>query len=126
MSESLARVLVVDDEPDIAAVLRDALIDLGYAVGLAGDGEAALAIVPVYRPDVVLLDLTMPGGLPGDVVLERLRETDPTLPVIIVTGNADVERARSTLAARAFDYVAKPFDLEILARILAAAIVYRG
>jgi two-component system C4-dicarboxylate transport response regulator DctD len=126
MSGSLARVLVVDDEPDVAAVLHDALIDLGYAVRLAGDGEAALAIVPVYRPDIVLLDLTMPGELAGDVVLERLREADPTLPVIVVTGNADVERARSTLAAGAFDYVAKPFDLEVLARILAAALVYRG
>lgn len=125
MSRPTVRVLVVDDEPDVAAVLHDALIDLGYVVRLAGDGAAALEIVPVYRPDVVLLDLTIPE-LSGDVVLERLREAYPALPVIVITGNTDVERARATLARGAFDYVSKPFDLEVLARILAAAVVYRG
>jgi DNA-binding NtrC family response regulator len=64
--------------------------------------------------------------MPGDIVLGQLRLADPNLPVIIVTGNADIELARATLARGAFDYVAKPFDLEILARILAAALVYRG
>ena len=125
MLPPIALVLVVEDEPHVAAVLHDALIDLGYAVRLAEDGAAALAIAPVYRPDAVLLDLAMPE-MPGDVVLERLREADPALPVIVVTGNADLERARTTLAHGAFDYVAKPFDLEILARILAAAVIYRG
>ena len=121
----LARVLVVEDERHVAAVLHDALIDLGYTVRLAPDGTAALAIAPEYQPDVVFLDLTMPG-LPGDVVLERLHELDPTLPVIIVTGNTDEERARATLARGAFDYVAKPFDLEILSHIVAAAVAYRA
>ena len=120
-----ARVLVVEDEADVAAVLCDALVDLGYTVHWAADGAAALAIAPTYRPDVVLLDLTMPE-LPGDVVLERLKAADPGLPVIVVTGNTDAERARATLAGGAFDYVAKPFDLEALASILAAAVVYRS
>jgi CheY-like chemotaxis protein len=118
-------VLVVDDEPEVAAVLRDALIDEGYGVEVATDGAQALQRVTTYRPDVVLLDLAMPG-LPGDVVLGRLRELDPTLPVIVVTGNTDDERARATLAGGAFDYVAKPFDLGILTRILVAAVASRG
>jgi CheY-like chemotaxis protein len=122
---SLARVLVVEDERHVAAVLHDALINFGYTVRLAEDGVNALKIAPEYRPDVVLLDLTMPE-LPGDVVLDRLREMDPAVPVIIVTGNTDDERARATLARGAFDYVAKPFDLGVLARILAAAVAYRG
>lgn len=125
MSSSLARVLVVEDEPHVAAVLHDALIDLGYAVQVAVNGAEALRLVPLYRPDVVLLDLALPN-MPGDIVLGQLRLADPNLPVIIVTGNADIELARATLARGAFDYVAKPFDLEILARILAAALVYRG
>jgi CheY-like chemotaxis protein len=120
-----ARILVVEDEPEVGEVLRDALTDLGYATSLANDGAAALAMVPVYRPDVVLLDLSMPG-IPGDVVLERLREIDPALPVVIVTANTEAERARATLAKGAFDYVSKPFDIEILARIVAAAVTYRG
>ena len=122
MPPPIVRVLVVEDERDVAALLHDALIDLGYTVCLAEDGAAALAIVPVFRPDVVLLDLAMPE-MPGEVVLERLREADPALPVIIVTGNPDIESARTTLAQGAFDYVAKPFDLERLAHVLAAAIV---
>jgi DNA-binding NtrC family response regulator len=64
--------------------------------------------------------------LPGDVVLERLKAADPELPVIVVTGNTDTERAQATLASGAFDYVAKPFDLDNLARVIAAAVVYRG
>jgi DNA-binding NtrC family response regulator len=125
MSLSPARVLVVEDEAEVAAVLCDALNDLGYAVALAVDGTEALRLVPLYRPDVVLLDLALPN-MPGDIVLGQLPLADPNLPVIIVTGNADIELARATLARGAFDYVAKPFDLEILARILAAALVYRG
>jgi DNA-binding NtrC family response regulator len=125
MSAPAARVLVVEDEADVAAVLHDALIDLGYTVRLAADGADALALVSTYRPDVVLLDLAL-LEIPGDVVLKRLHESDPALPVIVVTGNADVDRARGTLAGGAFDYVSKPFDLEHLAHVLAAAAVYRG
>jgi two-component system OmpR family response regulator len=121
----IARVLVVDDEPEVAAVLRDALLERDYAVEVAVDGTQALGRALTYQPDVVLLDLKMPG-LPGDVVLGRLHEIDPALPVIIVTGNTDDERARATLAHGAFDYVAKPFDLDNLARVIAAAVAYRG
>jgi DNA-binding NtrC family response regulator len=125
MSQPSGRVLVVEDERDVAAVLHDALIDLGFTVRLAADGAAALEIVPTYRPDVVLLDLALPE-IPGDVVLQRLHESDPALPVIVVTANADIDRARATLAGGAFDYVAKPFDLEHLERVLAAAVTYRS
>lgn len=125
MPPPIARVLVVDDEPRVAEILRDAMIDLGYAVCIAGNGAEALQLVSRYQPDVVLLDLSMPL-ISGDAVLERLREADPGMPVIIVTGNTDVERARATLARGAFDYVPKPFDLEILGRVLAAAVLYRG
>lgn len=125
MPPPVARVLVVDDEPRVAEMLRDAVIDLGYAVCVAGDGAEALQLVSRYQPDVVLLDLSMPK-ISGDTVLQRLREADPGMPVVIVTGNADIERARATLARGAFDYVPKPFDLESLGRVLAAAVVYRG
>jgi DNA-binding NtrC family response regulator len=57
----LGRVLVVDDEPDVAGVLRDAMIDFGYEVETALTAFDALTLAPLYRPDVVLLDLFMPG-----------------------------------------------------------------
>ena len=96
-------------------------MDLGYEIKIAVSGPEALGLVPVYRPDAILLDLNLPG-LPGAQVLEQLLRMDPLLPVIIVTGNSDLEVARSTLKQGAFDYLPKPFGLDVLERIVAAAI----
>jgi CheY-like chemotaxis protein len=118
----LGRVLVVDDEPQIVDMLRELLVELGYTVETAGHGAAALQLVPEFKPDVVLLDLQMPGisGLP---VLDQLRQDHPGLPVVIVTGNPDVDVARGTLARGAFDYLRKPFQFDVLARVVAAAVI---
>jgi CheY-like chemotaxis protein len=100
----LGRVLVVDDEPQVAAMLQDLLVEVGYAVKIAVSGQEALGLVPVYRPDTVLLDLNMPG-LPGAEVLEELLRMDALLPVVIVTGTRDLDVARGTLKTGAFDFV---------------------
>lgn len=68
----LGRVLVVDDESEVGATLRDALVDFGYVVKNAVSGDEALALMPVFQPDTVLLDVLMPG-MAGDQVLARLR-----------------------------------------------------
>ena len=117
---ALGRVLVVDDEPQVVDMLRELLVELGYTVETAGHGAEALGRVPEFEPDVVLLDLQMPG-LSGLQVLEQLRRGHPGLPVVIVTGNADADVARSTLARGAFDYLRKPFQFDVLARVVAAA-----
>ena len=122
---SLGRVLVVDDEPQVALLLHDALQEFGYAVRVAVTGHEALELVSGYQPDVVLLDLWLPG-LPGDSVLAALRRDAPAVPVIIVSGNRDADRARALLAHGAFDYVMKPFALAVLERTVAAAIVEHG
>jgi CheY-like chemotaxis protein len=121
MSSSLGRVLVVDDEPHVGATLRDVLVELGYIVKLAVRGVEALKLVPVFEPDVVLLDLRMPE-MSGVEVLEHLRRDHPTLQVVILTGNEDGEVARSALRAGAFDYLGKPCSIDVLARIVAAAV----
>jgi two-component system C4-dicarboxylate transport response regulator DctD len=72
-----------------------------------------------------LLDLALPG-LPGESVLEALRREAPAVPVIIVSGNSDADRASALLKRGAFDYVAKPFTLPALERVVAAAIVEHG
>lgn len=118
------RVLSVDDDPGVASTLEEALGDLGYATRIAGTGPDALHLVPEFRLDVVLLDLAMPG-MSGDGVLERLHQTDPDLPVIMVTANTDLKLAQRTLAQGALDYIVKPFDLERLAAVLEAALAYR-
>jgi CheY-like chemotaxis protein len=74
MPSSLGRVLVVDDEPHVGATLRDVLIELGYIVKVAVRGAEALKLVPVFEPDVVLLDLLMPE-MSGVEVLDHLAAT---------------------------------------------------
>ena len=113
--------LVVDDEPHVAAMVREALVELGYVVRVAGRGAEALRLVPVFKPDVVLLDLMMPE-MPGVEVLAHLHRDHPTLPVVILTANEDVELARATLPDEVFDYLYKPVSVDVLARVVAAAV----
>jgi len=114
-------VLVVDDTPDNLSVLFDLLGNAGFDVLVAEDGESALARVPLARPDVILLDVLMPG-LDGFATCERLRK-DPALrdiPVIFMTALTDtIDKVRG-FEAGAVDYVTKPFQLEeLLARLRA-------
>jgi CheY-like chemotaxis protein len=126
MARSLGRILVVDDEPRVAEMLRDLLVDFGYVVKVALGGVEALNLVPVYQPDAVLLDISMPEVMSGVETLEHLRRLDPELPVVMLTANTDVEIARGTLTRGAFDYIPKPFNLEVLERVVAAAVLRRG
>jgi CheY-like chemotaxis protein len=87
----------------------------GFGVEAAPDGEAALAALGRLRPDLVLLDVRMPG-IDGVEVLRRIRRADPDVPVIMVTANEDVALAKEMLKLGAFDYVAKPFDFSYLDR----------
>ena len=121
----LARVLVVDDEPRVAGLLRDALVELGYGAEIALNGADALAHIPVYQPDIVLLDVLMPG-MSGVEVLDRLRCDHPAVAVIMVTANQDEDAARAMLARGAFDYVPKPFDLRVIERVVCAAVGAQG
>jgi two-component system KDP operon response regulator KdpE len=113
-----ATVLVVDDEPQIRRALRTNLAVRGYQVVEAGDGQAALAAVADHRPDVVLLDLGLPG-LDGIEVLHGLRGwTD--VPVIVLTVRDRETDKVEALDAGADDYVTKPFGMnELLARLRA-------
>jgi DNA-binding response OmpR family regulator len=125
MSMPPGRVLVVDDEDHVASMLKEAVRYFGYAVELALSGEEALQAFPVFQPDVVLLDFTLPG-MSGAMTLESLHALDPQVPVIMLTGNTDVEVARRLLDQGAFDYIAKPFQLERLRHVLEAAMASRG
>jgi DNA-binding response OmpR family regulator len=115
------QLLVVDDEHEITDLLEEHLRACGYAVDVAHDGNQALQMSAARRPDAVLLDITMPGP-DGEEVLARLRAVDPTVAVVMLTGNDDEALARRLLRAGAFDYVPKPFQLEVLERVVAAAV----
>jgi DNA-binding NtrC family response regulator len=120
---SLGRVLVIDDEPEVALLLHDALTDFGYTVKIAVTGPEGLDLVRAFSPEVVLLDLWLPGA-PGEEVLRQIRQGDPALPVVIITGNRDPQVARAVLDM-AFDFIPKPFDLAVIERVVAAAVVER-
>jgi DNA-binding response OmpR family regulator len=119
MSNVLGKILVVDDEPEILDVLGDFFVSGGYEVVKASTGLEALAQFEQERPDLVLLDIRIPG-VDGVEVLRRIRGLNPTVGIIMITANEDVELAKQLLALGAFDYVAKPFDFEYLDRAVFA------
>jgi two-component system response regulator (stage 0 sporulation protein F) len=122
MADLLGRILIVDDEAPVLDVLSEYFATQGYTVETAPNGAEALAAVQRARPDLVLLDVRMPG-MDGVEVLRKLRDLDRALAVIMVTANEDVALARETLKLGAFDYVSKPFDFRYLDRAVAAGLV---
>ena len=114
MSEQ--RVLVVDDDPDIRGLLRELLDRRGFSVTEARDGQEALRTFFAERPDLVVLDVAMPG-LDGWKTLERIRELSDVPVVMLTAKGTELEKTRG-LRAGADDYVTKPFGRqELLARV---------
>ena len=113
----MARILVVDDEPDAVELLLEFLTAKGYDVITASDGEEALRQVKEHRPHLILLDVRMPK-LNGMEVLKRVREIDHEVGVIMVTAVNEEETGREALKMGAFDYITKPLDLQYLERSL--------
>jgi two-component system, OmpR family, response regulator MprA len=112
------RVLVVEDDTDIAGVLRRSLDKEGYDVRVAGDGESALNEASVFAPDAVVLDLGLPK-LDGVEVCRRLR-TEGDVPILILTARDALDARVEGLDSGADDYLVKPFEREeLLARIRA-------
>jgi DNA-binding response OmpR family regulator len=104
-----ARVLVVDDDPTVSDVVRRYLERAEYEVTLAADGQGALAAVQEHKPDLVVLDLMLPG-IDGLEVCRRLRRDDPNLPVVMLTALGDEADRVVGLSLGADDYVTKPFS----------------
>jgi two-component system alkaline phosphatase synthesis response regulator PhoP len=122
-------ILVVDDEPQIIEVVQDYLKQAGYRVLAARDGQTALTLARHERPDLVVLDLMLPGGIDGLEVCRRLRR-DPVLadvPIIMLTARiAEADRLIG-LELGADDYVTKPFSpREVVARVRAVLRRARG
>ncbi len=113
-----ARVLVVEDDAEIADVLRRSLRQEGYEVLTSADGVAALDVAAGFVPDLVVLDLGLPR-LDGVEVCRRLRE-DGDVPILMLTARAETEDRVGGLDSGADDYLVKPFERqELLARIRA-------
>lgn len=106
--------MVVDDEPKIVQLARDYLEHAGFAVVVAHDGEAALATARAQKPDLIVLDLGLPGG-DGLVVLERLRRIPrlAAIPVMVLTARDPLEVEQQALLLGASVFLQKPVDSEV-------------
>lgn len=125
MSDRIARVLVVDDDPNVRDILDRFLTERGYSVESADDGEEALRFIESYGPDVVLLDIRMPK-MDGVACLERIVDDGLDCGVIMISGEADVDVARETLAKGAADFIYKPFNLGYLESSLMGKLLAMG
>lgn len=105
------RLLIVDDEEGIRISLRGILEDEGYAVLEADSAEAGLALLEREIPDLVFLDIWLPG-MDGLVMLEKLRERHPALPVLMISGHGTIETAVNAIKKGAHDFIEKPLSLE--------------
>jgi two-component system, NtrC family, nitrogen regulation response regulator NtrX len=104
-------ILVVDDESGVRLSLTGILSDEGYAVEALETGEACLAALETRRYDLILLDVWLPG-IDGLETLTRLRETDPEVPVVVISGHGNIETAVKAVRMGAQDFVEKPLSLE--------------
>jgi DNA-binding response OmpR family regulator len=112
----MKRILVVEDEMRIARQVRDYLTDAGFDVTVTGDGEAALSSVRASRPDLVVLDLGLPGRDGLDVTREIRRTSD--MPIVMLTARGDETDKVAGLELGADDYLVKPFSpKELVARV---------
>ena len=118
----MTRILVVDDETAIREVLIEFLSSHGYAAQGAENGREALQLARTFNPQVVLLDIAMPG-MNGIETLKRMRQEAPQAAVIMISGHADHDQALLALDLGAYDFIQKPLDFRYLERTLLAKIV---
>ncbi len=118
----VARILVIDDDPEVVDLLASYLREEGYGVLGALTIDEGIKLVILSRPELVLLDILLPGGMNGIEVLKRIRSIDPTIKVIMVTGSRDPLLAREALELGALAYIDKPFDFAYLKRVVAMAL----
>jgi len=117
MEDGMARILVVDDEPDAVELLVEYLTGKGHTVTSAASGPEALHKLKEDRPHLILLDIMMPG-MSGLEVMKRARAIDSEVGIIVVTAAHDEELGRQALTLGAFDFITKPIDFQHLDQCL--------
>ena len=108
-------VLVVDDEADIRDLVSGVLEDEGYAVRAAADSSQTLDAIEERRPSMVLLDVWLQGSkLDGLQLLQEIKQRDPTIPVLVISGHGNLDTAVAAVREGAVDFIEKPFEAERL------------
>ncbi len=116
-----ATIVFADDEPKLCSIVSRILEEEGYHVVTAANGCDALEVVTRIHPEVVVLDINMPG-MDGIALLRALRRQGLDCPVIMLTAQGTIETAREAMALGAYDYMTKPFDLRLFKETLQSAL----
>lgn len=119
-NQNSSLILVVDDETGPRESLK-IILSPNYRVNTAADAIEALAILENNNPDLVITDIRMPG-LSGTELLRRIKDHDPDMPVILITGYASVESAQEAIRYGAFDYINKPYDVQQIEKTVKKAL----
>lgn len=120
------RILIVDDESPIREVLAATLKDEGYQVVTAHDGESGLRAMRDHRPDLVFLDIWMPGSLDGLEVLKIAREQFPNLDFVMISGHGTIETAVRATKLGAWDFIEKPLSMDKILIIISNCLQYQS
>ncbi len=120
VEESMPKFLLVDDEKEFVLTLSERLESRNLGSAIAYDGEEAMAIMEVDAPDVMVLDLKMPG-IDGLEVLRRVKRERPATEVIILTGHGSEQERRRAMELGAFAYLEKPANIDVLAEAMKQA-----
>ncbi len=116
-------ILVVDDEPDIRALIGDILEDEGHGVRLGWDSETALAAIDKSEPDLIILDIWLKDSrLDGIDILKRVKRDNPAVPVVIISGHGNIEIAVAAIKQGAYDFIEKPFNIDQLTVVITRAL----
>ena len=116
-------ILIIDDNPDIRNILNDLIMDAGYETRLAANYNQALSEIDKKLPDVAIIDVKLDkGDNDGIELLSHIKSKDKDIPVIIISGHANIEMAVNSLKSGAFEFIQKPFDHEQLMNFINRAV----
>ena len=117
----MSRILIIDDEPAICWSLKERLTDQGYEVQVAGSIERSNKILAGFTPDVIVVDVRLPGQ-DGLTAIPEFRKQLPTTPIVVMTAFGDLQTVVDAMSRGAFDYLVKPFELPDFLSVIARAI----
>ncbi len=119
MKPTLKKILYVEDEPDIQVIASMALQAGGFEVQCSSSGQEALNVIPKYKPDLILLDVMMPG-MDGPTTLKKIRENPDTknIPVIFMTAKVQAKEVEQYKSMGGMDVIPKPFDPMLLSKTI--------
>ena len=118
-----AEILIIDDNPDIRTILKDLIDDAGFKTRVAANYNQALGEIDKKLPDVAIIDVKLDkGDNDGIELLSHIKNKNKDIPVIIISGHANIEMAVKSLKSGAFEFIQKPFDQERLMNFVNRAV----